>query len=42
LKLLVETEYLTKEQWVSLFEDIEEINRILAKILITMKLKANI
>jgi hypothetical protein len=30
---------LTKEQWKSLFGDIDEINKILAKILITMKSK---
>jgi len=37
LKLLVETKYITKEQTDSLLKDIEDINKIIAKILITTK-----
>jgi four helix bundle protein len=39
LKLLIETDYVTAEQGESLLNDIEEINKIIAKILITMKSK---
>jgi len=39
LKLLVETDYITVEQSDSLLNDIEEINKIIAKILLTMKNK---
>jgi len=39
LKLLIETNYLTVEQTESLLNEIEEIIKIIAKILITMKRK---
>jgi four helix bundle protein len=39
LKLLLETDYLTVEQSESLLNDIEEINKITAKILLKMKSK---
>jgi four helix bundle protein len=42
LKLLIETNYLTVEQTESLLKDIEEINKIIAKILITMRKKLEI
>ncbi|MDE1192884.1 MAG: four helix bundle protein [Arachidicoccus sp.] len=39
LKLLTETNFITTEQSESLLNDIEEINKIIAKILLTMKAK---
>ncbi len=41
LRLLIETDYLTEVQGESLLQDIDEINKIIAKILLTMKSKAN-
>jgi four helix bundle protein len=39
LRLLIETDYLTIEQCDTLLQDIEEINKIIAKILLTMRSK---
>ncbi|MDR0733369.1 MAG: four helix bundle protein [Dysgonamonadaceae bacterium] len=41
LKLLKETEYITKEQYTSLFADADELGKILGKIKITMSKKLN-
>jgi four helix bundle protein len=39
LKLMIETDFLTAELCETLLQDIEEINKIIAKILLTMKSK---
>jgi hypothetical protein len=41
-KLLIETDYLTVEQGDNLLQDIEELNKIIAKIIVTMKSKTNL
>ena len=42
LKLLLATDYLNKEQADSILQDAEELYKILAKIILTMKQKLNI